>query len=371
MTIFMKLLNNFTLVLILVIALVPGYLIAQETSPPTHQQAISKSRQMIEKAMRDHPFPGMAVAVSIKGELIWSAGFGVSDMKKATKVDPAKSKFRIGSVSKPITAVGLAKLYEEGKADLDAPIQTYVPDFPQKKYAISLRQLAGHLAGIRHYRGLEFMNRLKYETVADGLDIFKADTLLFEPGTKYAYSSYGWNLISAAMEGAADTDFLSYIDQTVFRPLKMRNTCADHADQNIPGRVKFYVLSKDKIVEAAYVDNSYKWAGGGFLSTAEDLIRFGNAQLYAKLLKPETIELFRTPQQTTDGKSTNYGMGWTTGEDKKGRAWFGHSGGSVGGTTFLIIYPETEMVFAGMVNLSSAPLGDLMFRVANQFFQTP
>lgn len=318
--------------------------------------------------MRDDHFPGMAVAVSIKGELIWSEGFGASDMKKATKVDPATSKFRIGSVSKPITAVGLAKLYEEKKIDLDAPIQTYVPDFPKKEFDISLRQLAGHLAGIRHYRGLEFMSRIKYETVGEGLNIFKDDPLLFEPGAKYSYSSYGWNLISAAMENAAETDFLDYIDQTVFRPLKMTNSCADHADQNIPGRVKFYVLSNDEIVEAAYVDNSYKWAGGGFLSTAEDLIRFGNAQLTVELLQPETIALFKTAQQTNDGKSINYGMGWRTGEDKKGRPWFGHSGGSVGGTTYLIIYPDTEMVVAGMVNLSSAPLGNLMFRVANQFF---
>lgn len=349
--------------------LVPNLLTSQSPNPPTsHTTAIEQSRQLIQKAMRDDHFPGMAVAVSIKGELIWSEGFGASDMKKATVVDPAKSKFRIGSVSKPITAVGLAKLYEEKKVDLDAPIQTYIPEFPKKEYEISLRQLAGHLAGIRHYKGFEFMSRIKYETVTAGLDIFKDDPLLFEPGTKYSYSSYGWNLISAAMEKASGIAFLDYIDQTVFRTLKMTNSCADHADQNIPDRVKFYVLSNDKIVEAAYVDNSYKWAGGGFLSSAEDLIRFGNAQLTNELLQPETIELFKTPQQTSDGKTTNYGMGWRAGEDKKERPWFGHSGGSVGGTTFLIIYPDTEMVVVGMVNLSSAPLGDLMFRVANQFF---
>lgn len=350
----------------LLLICVPLFLVGQTDT--THQLAISQSRQLIEKAMRDNHFPGMAVAISVKGKLVWSEGFGAADMKKASPVDPAKSKFRIGSVSKPITAVGLAKLYEEGKVDLDAPIQTYVPEFPKKEYDINLRQLAGHLAGIRHYRGLEFMSTKKYETVAEGLDIFKDDPLLFEPGTKYSYSSYGWNLISAAMEKASGEAFLSYIDQTIFRTLEMTNSCADHADQNIPDRVKFYVLSNDKIVEATYVDNSYKWAGGGYLSSAEDLIKFGNAQLYPKLLKPETVKLFYTPQATTDGKSTNYGMGWRKGEDKKDRTWFGHSGGSVGGTSYLIIYPEAEIVVVGLVNLSQAKLGDLMFKVANQFF---
>jgi CubicO group peptidase (beta-lactamase class C family) len=335
--------------------------------PSTYSTAIEQARKLVQETSRDNYFPGVAVAVSVKGELVWSEGFGYVDIAQRVPVDPAKHLYRIGSISKPLTATGLAKLYEAGKVDLDAPIQTYVPSFPEKEWPISLRQLGGHLAGIRHYNGNEFLNDKKYETVEEGLDIFKDDPLLHEPGTKYAYSSYGWNLISAAMETIADKEFLKYMDQAVFKPLKMTNTIPDHADSPLKERVKFYKLNGKMLDLEPYVDNSYKWAGGGFLSTAEDLIRFGNAHLHPGFLNEETWKVFTTSQQDNSGHTINYGIGWRSGEDNKGRPWFGHSGGSVGGTSFMLLYPDKDMVVITLVNLSSAKLDNLPFRIANQF----
>ena len=334
-------------------------------------KAIEQARSIVQKTSKDNLFPGIAVSVAHKGEVVWSQGFGYAHIATKEAVDPAKSLFRIGSVSKPLTAAALIKLVEAKKIDLDVPIQTYVPSFPEKKYTVTLRQLAGHLAGIRHYRGSEFMSQKKYETVSEGLQIFQDDPLLHEPGTKYAYSSYGWNLISAAIESAAEEDFLSFMQRAVFDPLKLKNTHPDHADREQENRVHFYQIDNQEIEEAPYVDNSYKWAGGGFISTAEDMIRFAHGHIYGDYLAEGSLELLTTSQKTKAGKTINYGLGWRSGEDKKGRKWFGHSGGSVGGTSFLLIFPEEELVVVTLVNLSSARLNNLPFRIAEQFLSNP
>lgn len=336
---------------------------AQPSTNPVQQ-----ANQIAQKTFKDKQFPGMAVAVWKNGAWMMKKGYGYADIAAQTSVNPEQSKFRIGSISKPFTAAGLAKLYEAGKINLDTSIQVYVPDFPKKKWDITLRQLAGHLAGIRHYRGTEFMSNRYYPTVDEGLEIFKNDTLLHEPNSKYAYSSYGWNLISAAMEAAADTSFLDYMQMVVFDELALENTQPEHSNEKIDDLVSFYIKSSGENKLAPTVDNSYKWAGGGFVSTAEDVVKFGIAHLKEGYLRQNTLEEWTISQTTSNGKLTNYGIGWRSGEDKKGRSWFGHSGGSVGGTSMLLIYPEEEIIVVTLVNLSSAKMGNLAFRIANQFF---
>ena len=335
-----------------------------------YEAAIAQSTQLTEKTIKKYNLPGVAVAVSVKGEMVWAKGFGYSNIEDTIAIDPYLSKFRIGSISKPFTATALGQLYEQKKLDFDAPVQDYVDYFPKKKYPLTVRQVAGHIGGIRHYKGDEFLSNKFYGSVKESLGIFQDDPLLFEPGSKYSYSSYGWNLISAVVEGASGEPFLPYMEQHVFKPLKMENTCADMAKEAVPNRVSFYELSGNEIELAPQVDNSYKWAGGGFLSSAGDVVLFGNAYLEKSILTAAGIEPLWTPLQTNDGKSTNYGIGWSRSEDKKGRKWVGHSGGSVGGTSMLILYPEAEMVVVVLCNLSSAKMDQLPFRIAEQFLMS-
>ena len=331
------------------------------------KDAIIQSEKLASELLQKEKVPGMAIAVSHDGKTIWQEGFGYSDREDKKPVDPTLTKFRIGSVSKPYTTAALATLYEQGKINLDAPIQTYVPYFPKKKDDITLRQLGGHLAGIWHYQGSEFMSQINYETVKEGIDIFKDSDLIHPPGSQYSYSSYGWNLISAAIEGASGEDFLSYMQKTVFEPLNMKNTTAEYANMEISHVTKYYHKNNGQVEIAPYVNNSYKWAGGGFLSTTSDMLKFGNAHLKNDFLKKETKEVFLTNQKTNAGKLVNYGIGWRIGEDKKRRHWFGHSGGSIGGTTYLIIYPKEKLVVAVTTNMSRVRFDNLPFKVANQF----
>lgn len=172
-----------------------------------------------------------------------------------------------------------------------------------------------------------------------------------EPGTRFSYSSYGWNLLSAVIEGASGEPFLAFMEKRVFRPSGMTHTCADEVTPIVPGRSGFYTRDEaGAVVNAGYVDNSYKWAGGGFLSTAEDLVAFGNALLEGRLLKQETRALLWTSQKTSDGKDTEYGIGWTVDRDSRGRPRVRHSGGAQGGTANLVIYPAERLVLAMLVN---------------------
>jgi serine beta-lactamase-like protein LACTB len=299
--------------------------------------------------------PGLALAVGVDGTIVYSKGFGYADLEERVPVWPT-TKFRIGSVSKPLTATALMELVEAGKVDLDSPVQKYVPSFPDKGAVITVRMVAGHLGGIRHYQGGEFHIQRHYGNVLEGLKIFENDPLVAPPGTKFSYSSYGYNLLSAVVESAAGEDFLSYMQQRVFAPLGLVHTTPDQNAQIVEQRSRFYELPKDGAVEnAPYVDNSYKWAGGGFLSTAEDLVHFGSALLQPGFLKQETLRTMFTAQKTKSGEETGYGIGRAVDKSKSGKLIYEHSGGSVGGTSQLILYPETHLVVAMVNNLSNGP----------------
>lgn len=330
---------------------------AQPLAAQPHDQAIAQARALAKQWMAERGYVGLSIAVGIQGEIVWSEGFGYADLEQQVPVT-RETKFRVGSVSKSLTAAALGLLYEQGKLDLDAPVQRYVPSFPEKGKPITVRQVAGHLAGIRHYKGDEFLIARRYNTVTESLAIFKDDPLLFDPGTRYSYSSYGWNLLSAVVEGASGQNFLDYMRASVFDRLGLKNTAADENDKIIAHRTRFYERSPEGVVRnAPYVDSSYKWAGGGFLSTMDDLVRFGSAHLQPGFLKAETLAVLFTSQKTAAGERTNYGIGWRVAPDEKGRPTVGHSGGSVGGTTMLLIYPESGVVVAMAVNMSGARLG--------------
>lgn len=162
-------------------------------------------------------------------------------------------------------------------------------------------------------------------------------------------------------------NFLTLMQQEVFEPLAMDNTVPDHADRDIANRTQFYQLRNGEPVIAPYVDNSYKWAGGGFVGTTEDLCRFGQAHMKAGYLKQETLDEWMASQKTSDGKETNYGIGWRTFKRPSGNTFYGHSGGSVGGITYFLMHPETETVLAIVGNMDPLNYAGLQFELMELF----
>ena len=323
-------------------------------------EVIEMARFRFDSVMAANNIPGLSVAVSIEGQVVWSEGFGYANIETGTPVTPA-TKFRIGSVSKSLTSVAMGILIDEGRLDLDVPVQRYAPSFPEKaKGAITSRLVGGHLAGIRHYRGMENFSSRKYLTVTDALGIFKDDTLQTPPGEAYSYSSYGWNLLSAVVEGASGEEFLPYIYGNVFGPLDMRNTLAEHMDSIIVARGAYYVRSGQgmsaPIINAPYVDNSYKWAGGGFVSTPEDLMKFAHGLMYGDILSEDTRNTLWATQHTSDGEATGYGIGFSDGMEMEHRV-VGHGGGSVGGNAWFRVFPDDGVAMAVTTNITNGGYG--------------
>ncbi len=349
---------------------------AEPAVAPGHADAIAAGRSMLQALVEQSGVPGLSVAVALDGVVVWAEGFGYADVENRVPVTPL-TKFRIGSVSKPLTSMAIGLLHEQGHLDLDTPIQRYVPYFPEKRWPITVRQLAGHLAGIRTYdyadydpRHNEFVSADAYDTVRDAIGMFGDDRLEHEPGSEYLYSSYGWNLISAAVEGAADQDYLSYMTQRVLAPLGLHDTVPDTPHAIVPFRTRFYARTKDgRLHNGRYADLSNKWAGGGWLSTPTDLVRWGSALLEpGRLLKPETVTLLWTPQRTTDGTTTHYGIGWRDDAYWDDRWTVSHGGGSVGGTTSFVIYPDDRLVIAMTANISSSPMSEATSRTIAEAF---
>lgn len=341
----------------------------EEPDSDGYKRAIEKSSFVIDTLKVSQNIPGLQIAVMHRGNLVFSKGFGFADLEQQVPVD-TNTKMRIGSVSKTLTSAAVGKLIEQNRLNLDAPVQQYVDYFPKKKHNITTRQVAGHIAGIRHYRGDEFLLDTRFQNVKESLEIFDEDTLLFEPGTEYSYSSYGWNLISAVVEEVSGEQFVSFMEREVFKPLKLQKTVADYTDSLIYDRTSYYSRSDDGvIINAPYVDNSYKWAGGGFLGTAEDLTKFGKAIFWSDFLQPETVDVLIDPMELNSGESTNYGIGWRTGTDEENRRYYGHSGGSVGGTTQFVVFPEQEVIVAVIANMGGVSYRDSHLRIAGFFME--
>ena len=327
-----------------------------------------RSAELSTQYLEESGLSGFAISVATGGEIVWSEGFGFADVEQNVPVDSTLTKFRVGSTAKSMTAMALGQLHESGKLDLDKPIQAYLPEFPEKEGTITTRMLAGHLAGIRHYASEEeFLSAVPYASITDALTIFSDDPLLFLPGTEFSYSTYGYNLISAVVERAADQEFLSYMSDNVFGPIGMSGTVADRVVPIIANRSRYYTIQDGQLVNSPWVDNSNKWAGGGILSTSEDLVRFGLAHLSDEFLTGETIEMMWTSQVTSAGEETGYGVGWSIQADESGRRIVRHSGGSIGGVTELRIYPDQRLVIAVITNTTPADLKPLVDGIVDLF----
>lgn len=346
-------------------------LVALVSISASAQDVTVEADRMVSQFVKDSGAPGLSVSVGMQGRLIWSKGYGYADMEQQMPVDPAATKFRVGSVAKPMTALALVKLVMQKRIDMDADVRRYVPAFPQKENSFTVRQLAGHLAGIRHYAGDEAYSRKYYPSVIESLDIFKDDPLIAAPGEEWKYSSYGYNLLSAVIEQAAEKPFLDYMAESVFAPLGMTATVPDQLKELVPNRGRYYFRDNGKIYNEPEVDNSYKWASGGFLSTTDDMTRFGLAHMNNQHVSPEMRSLLWTEQKTLAGKGTGYGVGWRIVLDEKGHKWIGHGGGSIGGTTQLWLFADTGMVIAMASNQTELDYKDVLPRLRTLFAEYP
>ena len=336
---------------------------APSPSPGLSTPKLQAVETAINAAMHRYGIPGLSAAVASGGSVRLSAGYGVADVENAVPAGPL-TVYRLASVSKPITAVGVLQLAAEGKLDLDAPIQRYVPAYPEKQWPLTSRQLLCHQAGVRQWTEEEFRNTKHYAGLAESLEFFKNDPLLFEPGTRTLYTSLGYNLLGAAVESAAGQGYLEYLREKVFTPAGMQTAGIDDVFALIPHRAAGYQKGPGgELFNSALSDTSNRVPGGGLVSTAEDVARFAVALHSGALMKQETREQMFVRQRTRDRKPTGYGLGWAVGTER-GRREIYHIGGQPKVSTVLYMLPDTGLSVVLLANLEG--MGGPLLEVARQ-----
>ncbi|MBA2305717.1 MAG: beta-lactamase family protein [Acidobacteria bacterium] len=338
--------------------------------------AVEQGRQLARAGLVEQNLPGLSVAVGANGDIVWAEGFGWADLENRVPVAPG-TRFRIGHASKALTSAAVGLLLEKGRLHVDDEIQTYVPAFPKKQWPVTLRQLMGHVAGVRHYdKETDSMSSAHCERASEGLQNFAGDLLRFEPETHYRYSTFGWILVSAAVEAAAGEPFFTFMRTQIFEPLGMADTTSDSATEPILDRATFYYprFSGDTSYGpelATTVDYSCFAGAGAFLSTPSDLVRFGMAVSSGKLLQPATVKMLQTPQLLASGEETDYGLGWTletvplAGEPTRLASHASRT--LLGGSTSFLTFPERGLVVAVTSNTSFAGTRSIALKIAEAF----
>lgn len=318
--------------------------VAEEQPSATSAKA-SIADKILDALVETNGVPGMAGAVTQDGALIWSGASGLSNVDRKTPVN-GDTIFRLASVSKLIAATAAAQLYETGALDIDAPLQDFIPYMPEQWPAMTARQLAAHTSGIPHYQAVdETRGNIRYSSVEDAVGVFSDRSLLFAPGDAYNYSSYGYTLLSAAVEEAAGVPYLDYIKANVVKDLAIGPDALAFGD---PNASEVYAFADQTVVPAEPHNYSYSWGGAGMSATAPALAMFGARVMSGDIVSPQTLDIMLEPSRLNNGDIVsvgNYsvGFGWRLSRDSDGAFYAHHAGIAIGARSALAIYPEEKI----------------------------
>jgi CubicO group peptidase (beta-lactamase class C family) len=331
---------------------------ASAAQAPSWREAALAAVQ--EQVGRDR-IPGLSWAVSDGRSEPWLGGMGLADVENDVPATAA-TVYRLASISKPITAVLAMQLVEAGQLDLDADVHGIVRGWPEKPWPVTTRQLLAHLGGVRHYRG-EAESTVHFASQTEALPRFAADALLHQPGSKFHYSTYGFNLVAAVIEARTGKPFATVVRERIAVPLEAPSLQDDDVRRIIRGRAQGYVRVDGELRNSALLDASYKLGGGGLCGSAVDLLRFGQGLLGDQLLSVTARQRMWTRQRTTAGDEVEYGLGF--GLDRDGESLVvSHSGAQSRVSTMFYLLPEARIVVVVLCNLERVRLKPLAQAIA-------
>lgn len=332
-------------------------------------EALSGEREasfeaMLQEARIATAAPSISVAVAMDGRMTWAGAVGYADIENR-KIAGPDSMYRLGSVSKPVTGIILARLLDRGEISLDDRVMSLVPALPEAYADVTIRQLASHTAGIRHYQEgftllpwqSEILTPRHYSSVWEGLDMFLGDPLLFEPGSDFSYSTFGYSLLAHAMEQASGQNFAELLETEIREPAGV-DFRLDDITQEIPDRVTYYISDDGNYTLAWPADPSYKWAGGGILASPASLAVLGLRLQDEKFLSNEALTTMWTtvPLPGEDSNPQNYSLGWRQVSASSWRSEenpviaYHHGGVQIGGVSFWVVVPEFGISAAATAN---------------------
>jgi serine beta-lactamase-like protein LACTB len=337
-----------------------------QSRKPPYARAIEQSRAMLDEVLQ--LYPGTSVAVAVGDEIVWSQAFGFADVERRRPVSRS-TQFRVYEVAMPLTATLAARLADEGRLDLDAPIQRYVPGVEDGGFPVTIRSLAAHVSGARDFAGDEDAPT-PCSSARDAVRRLPPQLFVRPPGLGHTMSRPGYVLLSAALESASGKAFGGLLDESIATPAGMSSTMVDDPRRFLPGRTLFYERGWFGLLRSAReVDTSCRAGAGGLLSTTGDLARFGAALLRGEILRRETLEAMFTAQKTRTGAETGYGLGWHVETDARGRKVLWHGGRGVGGRAAIVLVPHARLVAVMLSNIEGEMLDEHARRIAAFFLE--
>ena len=302
---------------------------------------------------------GLSVLVMLGGETVVAENLGFADLEHGVPVT-SETRFGVASITKAFTGLALLKVHEAGRIDLDAPIQRYVPAFPVKPGgAVTPRLLAAHLAGIRHWareRNADLYAR-HFDDVNDIIPLFKDDTLVAPPGTRASYSSYGYNLLGAAIQSASGVKYQDYVNREIISRLRLRSTGFDDVRRALPHRARRYsyfhpwtfAIDSASVYRVPDWDYSHNMAGGNMYSTAADLAKLGRAIERPGLLSQQSLDLLYTRPRAGSVQAT-MSFGFFVSDSTAPHRLLSIGGSNAGLQSGLQVYPDDDLVIVVLAN---------------------
>jgi len=293
--------------------------------------------------------PGCVVLITKKGNIIYKKAFGVSNLELNIPMEPDMI-FRIGSITKQFTAIAVLQLVEQGKISLQDSIQKYVPDYPHKRYTITIENLLTQTSGIKDYMAISNPadERTNY-TPKQGVDYFKNEPLEFKPGSQFKYSNSNYYLLGYILEIITGKSYADYLQQNIFNKAGLHNTYYIDTTKNIPNVSQGYSRFDEKLEKAELENETTIYAAGGIMSNADDLFKWHQALYNNKLVTRESLNKAFTPYQFADGTYSEYGYGWFI-KSLNGSKTIEHSGSTDGFQSDEIYLPDKHVFVVTLFN---------------------
>ncbi|MEM7515095.1 MAG: serine hydrolase domain-containing protein [Bacteroidota bacterium] len=318
-------------------------------------QELASPDQLLKEMITEKGIIGITAAYSTNGETVWEGAEGFA-CKEGEIPFSGSMLTRIASIAKPMTSIAAMMLVEEGKLELDAPISNYLPDYPQQgETSITVKHLLGHTSGIPQYQsGKEAQNKTHYSSLQEAMTIFQDRPLLFEPGSGFFYTTYGYVVLGRILEVASGLSYEGVMQSRIWDRAEMKNTGIEYIGTSYENKSCLYHKDKKKAKEGKQNDLSNRIPGGGFYSTLDDVMKFGNALLEGKFISDSMIEEMTTNQQAKK-EGNPYGLGWFLyAPAPNENLVIGHSGEQTGVSAQLMILPKSKTVVVVLANTSGA-----------------
>ena len=316
-----------------------------------HVQSNSQDYQKLISTELHQQSPGGTVLISKGESVVYHKSYGKANEELNV---PMRNEniYRIASLSKQFTAIAILKLSEENKISLKDDITKYLPDYPTNGKSITIEHLLSHTSGIKDYVSMLGFDKnvMKQEkTVLELIDFFKNESMDFDPGTNYRYSSSGYVLLGYIIEKVSGMSYEEYLSSTIFNPISLNNTSYDHSEQVIQNRASGYRGNRGNYKNADFINMTLPYAAGSLMSTAEDLFRWNQALKSQKIVSAQTLEKAYSPFILTSGRRNLHGFGWEIGYVQDIKA-VKHSGRINGFISYALYVPKKDIYVVILTN---------------------